>query len=417
MNRLLGFLTGTARRRWFVVCTVATLVLAGLGVGIAWRVVWPAAILQAAAARAHLDRYLARWPGDEQALLLAARAARRSDACADAERFLTEYEQVFQSTDASRLEWTMLGAQQGDLTGEEDRLQSHVARNHPDTAAILEALAKGYAVAYRRQEAILTLNGLLDRSPGHVPALLLRGKVFDSLRRADEAEADFRRAVEHAPENATAHAALAGFLTRQGHTREALYHYELAQRSRPSDPATLLGLARALTDAAEPDEAERRLDELLAADPDHVDGLVERGRLALRRGRFAEAEPFLARADRVAPWHRDGQQLYLIVLKELGRSDAASQCEVRIAKLKAEDGISGPLKLRARNSPGDTDVRWDLCQWSMANGDREEGLTWLTEILRSAPQHAAAHAALAEYFDRAGQPRRAALHRAPAAGR
>jgi Tfp pilus assembly protein PilF len=424
MIRRLGFLTNTARRRRLVVGAVGALVLVGLAVGLAWRVVWPALALAAAesaldrndlaAARADLDCYLARWPGDEQALLLAARAARRSDACADAERLLTEHEQAFKPSDASRLEWALLGAQQGDLGGDEDRLKSYVDRNHPDTLAILEALAKGYVVSYRRQEAILTLNRLLDHSPDHVPALLLRGKVYDSLRKADEAEQDVRRAVEHAPESAAAQSALAGLLNRGGHTREAIYHYELAQRSRPADSATLLELARAFTDDAQLDEAERRLDELLAADPDHADGLVERGRLALRRGRFAAAEPFLARAVRAAPWHRDGQQLHVIALKELGRNEAASQGEARLAELRAEDGIGGRLKLRARNTPGEAAVRWDLWLWSLRNGEREEGLAWLTEILRAAPGHAQAHAALADYFDQAGQPRRAALHRAAA---
>jgi Tfp pilus assembly protein PilF len=423
MDRRQGFLTGIASRR-LIAWTVGILIVAGIGAGIAWRVVWPAVALAKAEqalnrhdladARARLDVYLARWPGEKEALLLAARAARRSDACADAERFLTEYENAFGHSDASRLEWALLGAQQGDFMDEEDRLRSYVNRNHPDTTAILEALAKGYAVAYRRREAIATLNQLLKQNPSHVPALLLRGKVYESLRKADEAEEDFRRAVEHAPENAATHAALAEVLNQRGHTREAIYHYEYALQ-RGTNSATHLGLARALTDAAELDEAERQLDELLTANPECADGLVELGRLALRRKRFAEAEPFLARAVRAAPWHRDGHQLHLLVLKELGRSEAASKCETRLAELRAEDGIGGRLKLRARDNPGDTDARWDLWLWSLRNGQEEEKLAWLTEILRTDPRHAQAHKALAEYFEQAGQPRRAALHREAAA--
>ena len=49
--------------------------------------------------------------------------------------------------------------------------------------------------------------------------------------------------------------------------------------------------------------------------------------------------------------------------------------------------------------------------WSLRNGQEPEGFAWLTEILRAAPKHAQAHAALADHFERAGQPRRAALHR------
>ncbi len=54
----------------------------------------------------------------------------------------------------------------------------------------------------------------------------MRGDILDSLRQSDAAGKDFRRVVDQAPNGAAAHAALAGLLERQGHTREAMYHYE-----------------------------------------------------------------------------------------------------------------------------------------------------------------------------------------------
>jgi tetratricopeptide (TPR) repeat protein len=430
MNPQPDSLTDTARRPRLVVWIVGILALTGLGVAfvvvIGGHGVRLERELSAAEealrqhdptrARVHLERCLDRWPKDERVLFLAAQAARRSDACADAERLLTAFEETAGTTDASRLEWVLLGVQQGDFAGEEDRLKSAVSRNDPDAPEIVEALAKGYYVAYRWPEATVTLDWLLQQSRGHVPALLLRGTVLDRQRRTDAAEKDFRRAVDLAPENAATHTALAGLLTRLGHTREAIYHYELAQRYRKADPAIRLGMARAFTDAAEPVRAERQLEELLAGNPESADGLVERGRLALRRRRFSEAEPFLARAVRVAPWHREAQELRLIVLKELGRKAAAMECEAQIAALRAEDALGGRLKLRARDNPRDAAVRWDLWLWSGRNGQGEEGLAWLTDVLRLAPRHARAHRAIADHFDRAGQPRRAAMHRAAAAG-
>lgn len=425
-----SILTGTTRHRLLLVWILVILALAGLGLGIAGRVAAPGRELAAAegalgrhdlvAARFHVDRCLARWPSDERALLVAARVARRSDDCAGAERLLTASEQSMGPTDASRLEWALLGAQQGDFAAEEKVLQSAVIGKHPATPVILEALAKGYNIAYRWPEAIQVLNALIDRSPGHAPALRLRGMIVGRLRgtRGDEAvEKDLRGGVELAPEWAPAHAALGDLLNRFGQTREAIHHYELAIRIQPADPATLLGLARAFTDSADLAEAERRLDELLAAHPAHADGLVERGRLALRRSRPAEAEPFLARAIHAAAAHRDAHQLYLLVLKELGRSEAAARCEARLAELRVEDALGGRLKLRARDTPGAVEVRWELWLWSLRNGEVEEGIAWLAEILRIAPRHAQAHMALADYFDQVGQPRRAALHRVAAEGR
>jgi hypothetical protein len=98
-------------------------------------------------------------------------------------------------------------------------------------------------------------------------------------------------------------------------------------------------------------------------------------------------------------------------MKELRRTQDVVIFETLLASLIAEDGIGGRLKLRARDNPGDVAVRWELWQWSKKNGLIGEGIAWLTEVLRAEPKHPGAHAALAEYFEKAGQPRRAAQHR------
>ncbi|HET6575120.1 MAG TPA: tetratricopeptide repeat protein [Fimbriiglobus sp.] len=412
--------TVISRRRLLVLGGIAALMLVGLA-AFGYFFLWPALVIDSveadlrrhdpAAARARLDRYLARHPGDAHALFLAAQAARRADACADAERFLTAFEEASGPTDASKLEWALLGVQQGDFAGHEQRLRADAGRNTPDTPAVLEALARGYNAAYRWPDALAALDRLLTLSPGHAIALTLRGTIADRLRKPDDAETDFRRAVELTPVSPAARLALADHLTRHGYTREAVQHYELVLKTRPGDPAALLGLARAHADAADLDGTRQRLDELLAADPDHADALVERGRLELRRKDSAAAEPFLARAVRAAPWHRDANRLHLAALKDLGRTEEAARCEARIAELTAEDGVGGRLKLRARDNPGDVAVRWELWQWSKRNGQIGEGVAWLTEVLRAEAGHRQAHAALAEYFEKAGQPRRAAQHR------
>jgi hypothetical protein len=416
----LGFLTTRSRR--LVVWMVAGLVIVGLGVGIAERV-WAARALPAAqraldrhdlpAARAYIDRYLARWPSEE-ALLLAARVARLSDDCADAERFLTACEDTFGPTNASRLELALLAAQQGDFQDIEARLHSSVAQSHPDSIAILEALAKGYLVAQRWPHALEVLDRLIERSPDHIRALLWRGTTLHRLRRTEPAEEDCRRVVDLALQSPDDRAALGELLNRLGHTREAMVHYRAVLASRPADRTALLGMARACSDVFELAEAQQWLDDLLRADPDCTDGLVERGRLALRRKQPAEAESFLARAVRTAPWHREAHQLYLSALREVGRKKAASECEARLGELLREDAIAGRLKLRLED-PDAAEVRWKLWLWSQKNGQGDSGLPWLLAVLVVAPEHAQAHAVLAEHFERAGQPRRAAQHRAIAA--
>src|SRR5436190_20891130 len=84
-------------------------------------------------AQHRLERRLAWWPSDQRGLLLAARAARCNGAFADAERFLTRYEAAHGTTEEYRLEWALLGAHQGDFSGDAGRLlETHDAKN-PNT--------------------------------------------------------------------------------------------------------------------------------------------------------------------------------------------------------------------------------------------------------------------------------------------
>ncbi len=411
------------RKRWLILGAILVLAAGGT---IAWQFAGPAIQLHRAEqalsrsdlldAKSRLDRLRERRPTDERVLFLSAQVARRTADCAEAERLLTEYERQFGPTPESEFEWTLLGVQQADFAGQEESLRARIEREPAEAIVILEALAKGYDAAFRYPDALAALSKLAVAEPDNVPALILSGLVLDRQRQAEPAERALRRAVELAPDNASASAALADVLNRHGRTREAIHFYERALLARPNDATLTIGLTRALADNADLAGAERRLDDLLALNPKHADALVERGRLAIRRKQFVAADTFLSRAVQVAPWHRECQTLRLIALKQLNQPDDVAACETRIAALRAEDGLAGRLRIRARDSVLDAAVRWELWQWAVRNGQPEEGIAWLAEILRAEPNHAKAHAAFAEHFDRLGQPRRAAQHRTAAGG-
>jgi tetratricopeptide (TPR) repeat protein len=362
-------------------------------------------------AQRHLDQILRAWPWNARARFLAARAARRRDAHGDAERLLTAYERSQGQTAESRFEWTLLGVQQGDFAGQERALQGMVDQGHADSPLILEALAKGYFNTRDGPLMLHCLDRLLKVEPGHVPALLWRAR---GLEGPDDALTAYQRAVEVAPDSDEAQLGLAAALDRLGRPREAVYHIEIVRRRHPDNPAALLGLARCRFDAAEPEEAERLLDALLAAHPDHVAGLVERGRLALRRDRLADAEEWLTRATDLAPWHREAHQLLLVGLEAQAKSDKARRCQERMREHEARDREMVRLRLLFRADARDQAVRYAIGRWCLENGEDKAGVRWLCTALLADAGHGPTHAALADYFERDGQPRRAAWHRAQA---
>lgn len=368
------------------------------------------------AARDHLERGLGNWPGNSRVLLLAAQTARRLDNCAEAERLLTDHERRQGPTEAAKLEWLLLGVQQGEHAEQEAYLRSLVDAKHPAAPLILEALAKGFMNVSRWSRMRSSLNLLLEREPENIPALILRGKGWDGVHNPERAVEDYQRAVDLLPTTGEGRLRLAETLQRLGRVREAVAHFEFLRQREPGNPAVLLGLAHCRFESHELEQAEMLLDDLLAAQPDHVAALVERGRLSLCRGQRADAVEKLSRAAVLAPWHREAHRLLDRCLETLGKSTLAEKCQAQLRDLEASDRQAGRLSLRYRHSPRDASVRFDVAMWALQNGREPEGVRWLFATLLVDPRHARTHAALADYFERTGQPRRSAEHRRLATG-
>lgn len=363
------------------------------------------------AAYSQVVPYLASHPNDGRALHDAAKAARGIGEFAEAEKYLTAAENHSPPNDATRLEWMLLGMAQGDFSADELKVKSMADRNDPDAPAAMMALAQGYYIAFRHREVLEICDRLISKDPNHIQAYLQRAAVHDISRRHELAEKDYREAVDRGPRNALARAMLADFLTRQGKTREAIAQFELAVQGGVKSSKYRLAFSRAVIDAGELDRANQMLEEILKTQPDYADAIVEKARLALRKNQRDEAVNILNRAVQTAPWHRDGWTLLAAIQNELMHTNEAAAAQKRVEELRVEDGRHGVLKLRARDYPMEIPVRWELWNWTLQNGMRDEGITWLTEILRIDPNHAQAHEALANEFEHNGQPRRAKLHR------
>jgi tetratricopeptide (TPR) repeat protein len=367
------------------------------------------------------DRHLARclklpfFRAD--AHLLAAQAARRRDAYTEAEKHLAACEKAGGRTRGVTLEWLLLDVQQGELDGVDRGLRARAAGDEEDAVLILEALARGYASRFWRTEAVECLNELLRLQPDHVEALLLRARLGEELVRAGrplpdyDPASDYQHAIALSPTFA-ARLGLAGALDRAGRPEDAGQIYEQLRGEQPDNPQVLLGLARCRYALSDVEEARRLLEELLRQQPAHGAGLLERGRLELHAGRLAEAETWLRRAADAAVVAETGALRSLCQCLEAEHKDAeARRYGDRLQHNEAEMIRVNGRTFQANRAPDDVALRFAVAGELMHLGREEDAVAALFVVVEQEPRHRQAHAALANYFTRTEQPRRAARHR------
>lgn len=364
------------------------------------------------AARRHLDRCLLYRPDDPKLSLLSAQAARRAEKYPEAEEHLRRYQDlVGDATEEGTLELAMLLAQRGELPQSESHLLSCLAARHPATDLILESLALSYVTTYRLDEALYMLDRLLARQPDNVTALLTRGILYESATHKDKALKDYRHAVEARPDNPRALLRLAEALQASHKLEEAIPYYERLLERDPTHAGALLGLAGCRRDTGDVDAASALLDELAVAHPDYDAGILDRGRLALQRGQFEEAERLLRRAVELRPADDLTHHHLSLCLQAQGKQSESKTHRERADQIDRDRKQLFRLYPQAMRSPQDPAPRLELGRICLRNGQEKEALRWLMGALQIAPDHRPTHQALADYYLEHGDTDRAEFHR------
>jgi tetratricopeptide (TPR) repeat protein len=401
-------MTGQGRgwrgRRWLIALgTLGAVGLAVAFVGVPWWVRHQVGAAEAALERpdfdeAHrrLERALQLRPRNARIHLLMAQVERRRGNSEAAERHLNESEQLQGTTPALVLERDPLRAQRGELPEVETSLRSALRKGTADSVRVLEALPQGYLAAGRAPEAVGCLDELLRLRPEHPRALAWRSQAWGRLNQWNQALAEASRATDLRPASDEARLCLAGALERLSRPAEAAVQYEWLVRRTPGNATAVLGLVRCLQDQAKLDTAQRVLDGFLANQPGHAGALVERGRLALRRGARAEAEGFLRRAVDLSPRDLDALRLLWLCLEAEGKQGDAARSGERLRHLEAVAGRLDRLAAAAAVAPDDPEPRCQLGILLLEEGRDEEALTWLAGVLELDPHHHAARQALEE---------------------
>lgn len=306
----------------------------------------------------HLRKCQLAWPRDPTPWLLAAQTARRQGDFAEAHRQLRVYKEKNGPLPALQLEHQLLRLQQGDLA-EADMFLSF-CNDHPaglETPFVLEALVVGQLKALSEESLLWTASPQrraaaasdlvrarrsvdlwLRLRPGkadQVQGLTWSGQFHDLASEYPEDVADYRKALELDPDNYAARMYLALTLIPYA-PKEAAAHLERVRQLYPEKPLVHSELAKLRRSLGQLDEAKKILDEILAANPDYVSALIERGNVALDMRQFDDAERWLRRAVTLDPNDPNSHFALSRCLQLTDRAEEAKEHRQRCVAIEAE---------------------------------------------------------------------------------
>jgi predicted Zn-dependent protease len=365
-------------------------------------------------ARFHLAPCVAWWNGRLDVRFLAARSARLAGNYDEAEEHVAFCERHGGLPDEElRRERALLQVQQGDFNGYRESLMPEGPNDPRLPPSVLEAMARGLEATSFFDQAVAMLQQLFQQDPENPRGNLLAGSIFLRKHHAAEALWYFQTAVRQLPDALVPRLRLAECLLELGQPREAATHLQALVERYPGNPEVLMAQARLAVYRAQPAEAKQVLRRLLTLKPNHVNALVALGRLEYRHGDPRDALICLNQAVEIQPYKLEAWEALAWCHAALGEPAEENRCLVEYARVGRELGEATRLALLVRQEKTDElDLRIELAERYERLHDTARAIEWRLCTLHLAPQHAATHRALADLFERTGQPHRAARHRA-----
>ena len=365
-------------------------------------------------ARGRLDRALTVWPRSVDGHLLAARAARLSGDFEAAESHLNRCKQLQnnEASEATQIEFRLMRVQTGEMDEVANDLFVYVDHQHPESPLILETIARSYMHHLRYRPAFDCLTRWIAETPEAAKPYHLRGWVLERLNQAKAAMNDYDKALALEPGLVEVRLRVVEMLLEDHKTLEAVPHLERLLTEAPDRPAVKARLGQCRYLQNEPAEARKLLEEAVQQLPDDPAVLLHLAKLELDDGRPAAAEPWLRHALAVDSTDTEAQFTLVAALRAQGRRSAAAEALVEYEKKKTSlERANALLKDEAdkpsKNPASATEIGTQL----LAIGQDRRGLYWLDQALIRDPNHAPAHRALAEYYEKKGDSERAAVHR------
>jgi Tfp pilus assembly protein PilF len=370
-------------------------------------------------AKSHLEKSLEAAPLNGQTHFTMAQTCRRlDDPAAWSEHLHTAgimgwpFEQI-------QLELRLKEAQTGNTWKVEEGLVDELNAKTPEQAIILEALVKGYLENDRPKDAHRLAEEWVRDHPEDWQARLYRGRASQLGVFFQQAITDYEAVLQAKSDQLQARLWLAETLVSDRQYAPAMEQYEAFLRDHPKAPESdqaLLGLANCRYSLGEVEEARTVLNELLSKKPDYTPALLLRAQL--EHAESAEkALPWLLKAEATAPNDAQVLNILVVALRELHRYEEAQKYDQRLKDQKAKADEVIKLRQQLLKEADNVELRYQMALLQLQLGDDDEAAHWFQTILWIDPTHRPTFRALADYWQKKGNPTRANHYRSLAEGK
>jgi tetratricopeptide (TPR) repeat protein len=287
-----------------------------------------------------------------------------------------------------------------------------VLERSPEDVAVLQALAQGYLAEKKLSDAEACLNRLCALQPGEVEPFRLRMEMHRQREQYEQALADGRRVLELDPDDLALRQRVAGFCFSAGRFEEAEREYRRCLEAQPNAPELLTLLAQARQAQGDQAGAAALLDRVLAAHPQFTRALMARAILYDTTGEPAKAIPLFRQVLALDKGRQRTARYQLsLALERVGQSEEARRVMAEVRNMQDAEVLDVASKVQ----PDNLDLQVQAARAQLAVGATAAGLKMLEDVLARDPNQRAAHAVLADHFERTGQADRADRHRRAAA--
>jgi len=135
------------------------------------------------------------------------------------------------------------------------------------------------------------------------------------------AEIDLRAYLSRRPEDASAHFGLGKLLEVEQRSKEAKAEFEHSIQMQPAQTESYYELGQLELEIQHDAQAAPLFEKVLARDPTHGGALTGMGIIAFRSKEYANAEQYLARAEKIAPDYQPAHYYRGLALARLGQKD------------------------------------------------------------------------------------------------